>query len=371
MLPHLLLAAAQLFASSSAALTYNGADISSLLVEEGKGVSYKNLAGTPEKLETILSASGVNSVRQRIWVNPSDGSYDLDYNVKLAKRVQAQGMSTYLDLHYSDTWADPKSQVLNNIPRRDRLFDLVTDLLLQTTPSGWSTTDIGILAGQVYDYTLDVCNTFAANKIDVDIVSIGNEIRNGLLWPLGGTSSYNNIARLLHSAAWGVKDSKLATTPKIMIHLDNGWDWGAQEWWYDSVLAAGLSSSAFDQMGVSYYPFYGADATLASLKSSLESMAAKYAKEIVVAEINWPRECSSPANPFPADLQAIPLSWEGQAEFVKAVAEVVEGTDGGVGIFYWEPAWLNNAGLGSSCEANTMFEWPGLGLPSLDVFGEV
>jgi hypothetical protein len=33
---------------------------------------------------------------------------------------------------------------------------------------------------------------FAANKIDVDIVSIGNEIRNGLLWPLGGTSSYNN-----------------------------------------------------------------------------------------------------------------------------------------------------------------------------------
>jgi arabinogalactan endo-1,4-beta-galactosidase len=111
MLPHLLLAAAQLFASTSAALTYNGADISSLLVEEGKGVSYKNLAGTPGKLETILSASGVNSVRQRIWVNPSDGSYDLDYNVKLAKRVQAQGMSTYLDLHYSDTWADPKSQV--------------------------------------------------------------------------------------------------------------------------------------------------------------------------------------------------------------------------------------------------------------------
>lgn len=111
MLPYLFLAAAQLFASTSAALTYKGVDISSLLIEEGKGISYKNLAGTSEKLETILSASGINSVRQRVWVNPSDGSYDLDYNVKLAKRVQAQGMTTFLDLHYSDTWADPSAQV--------------------------------------------------------------------------------------------------------------------------------------------------------------------------------------------------------------------------------------------------------------------
>ena len=111
MLPYILLAAGQLFASASAALTYNGADISSLIVEEKAGISYKNAAGKTDKLEAILSASGVNSVRQRIWVNPSDGSYDLDYNVELAKRVQAKGMGTYLDLHYSDTWADPKSQV--------------------------------------------------------------------------------------------------------------------------------------------------------------------------------------------------------------------------------------------------------------------
>lgn len=358
MLPHLLLAAAQLFASSSAALTYNGADISSLLVEEGKGVSYKNLAGTPEKLETILSASGVNSVRQRIWVNPSDGSYDLDYNVKLAKRVQAQGMSTYLDLHYSDTWADPKSQVLNNIPRRDRLFDLVTDLLLQTTPSGWSTTDIGILAGQVYDYTLDVCNTFAANKIDVDIVSIGNEIRNGLLWPLGGTSSYNNIARLLHSAAWGVKDSKLATTPKIMIHLDNGWDSGAQSYFYDQVLASGsgLVSTDFDYIGVSYYPFYSADATLAALKTSLTNLHSKYKKETLVVETNWPFSCPNPEYAFPTDLKDIPFSVEGQQTFLQRLANAVEEV-GGLGIYYWEPAWVDNAGLGSSCDDNLFFAW--------------
>lgn len=110
MLSYLFLAAAQLF-GASAALTYRGADISSLIVEENKYISYKNTAGTTAKLESIIAAAGINSVRQRIWVNPSDGTYDLDYNIQLAKRVQAAGMTTYLDLHLSDTWADPSAQV--------------------------------------------------------------------------------------------------------------------------------------------------------------------------------------------------------------------------------------------------------------------
>lgn len=97
---------------STAALTYRGADISSLLVEEDDGVAYKNLNGETQALETILANNGVNSVRQRLWVNPSDGVYNLDYNIELAKRAQAAGLSIYLDLHYSDTWADPSHQVL-------------------------------------------------------------------------------------------------------------------------------------------------------------------------------------------------------------------------------------------------------------------
>lgn len=96
---------------TTAALTYRGADISSLLIEEDAGKSYKNSNGETRALETILADNGVNSVRQRIWVNPSDGSYDLDYNVELAKRVKDAGMGVYLDLHLSDTWADPSDQV--------------------------------------------------------------------------------------------------------------------------------------------------------------------------------------------------------------------------------------------------------------------
>ncbi|KAJ5818389.1 endo-1-4-beta-galactanase A [Penicillium riverlandense] len=144
----------------SAELSIRGPDISSLLVEEDAGISYKNVDGTTQELEIILANAGINSVRQRVRVNPSDGSCDLDYNVELAKRMQAQRMTTYLDLHLSDT------------------------LRLR-----WFTTDIDTLTWQLYNYTLEVCSTFAENDT-VAIVSINN----GLLWPLGETSRYQEPA---------------------------------------------------------------------------------------------------------------------------------------------------------------------------------
>src|ERR1051326_6135303 len=134
--------------------------------------------------------------------------------------------------------------------------------MMQTVPAAWKNYNIDNLAWAVYNYTMLVCNTFSSNGIPIEIISIGNEIRAGLLWPLGSASSYSNIARLLHSGAWGVKDSSLSSKPKIMIHLDNGWDWSAQQYFYDTVLKQGtLVSSDFDVMGVSFYPEYSTSAT--------------------------------------------------------------------------------------------------------------
>ncbi|KAI1820800.1 glycoside hydrolase family 53 protein [Xylaria intraflava] len=332
------------------ALTYRGVDWSSVLVEENSGISYQTTSGSTEPLETILKESGVNTVRQRVWVNPSDGSYDLGYNLQIAKRAKAAGLGVYLDLHFSDTWADPGHQAI---------------------PSGWPT-DIDDLSWELYNYTLDVSNQFAAADISPSIISIGNEIRAGLLWPTGSSSQPNNIARLLHSAAYGIKDSNLSTQPKIMIHIDNGWDWSAQESFYSSILDQGqLSTSDFDMMGVSYYPFYGSGATLASLKTSLNNMASTWGKELVVAETDWPTSCPSPADAFPSDLQSIPFSAAGQTTFLQELADVVAAVPKGEGIFYWEPAWVDNQGLGSSCSSNTMFSYPGKALSSLEVFSTI
>jgi arabinogalactan endo-1,4-beta-galactosidase len=345
-----------LFATTAlAALPFKGVDWSSLLIEEKAGKTYKNSAGTVQPLETILKSSGVNTVRQRIWVNPSDGNYNLDYNIRLAKRAKAAGLKIYLDFHYSDNWADPGKQVV---------------------PAAWKSLAKDALVKQVYDYTKSVLNTFQSNNIPLDIVSIGNEITPGLLFPIGKLGSGEgaaNVAALLKSASKGIKESSMSTKPKIMIHLDNGWKWDTQKWWYDSVIGAGLSASDYDIQGVSYYPFYNSAATLSALSSSMSNMASKYGKEVMVVETNWPSWCPNPSTAFPADTKSIPISVDGQIQWMKEVAKRVAAVGGGkgTGLFYWEPAWIDNAGLGSSCGWNLMVGDDGKVMNSLGVFGSI
>ena len=157
-----------------------------------------------------------------------------------------------------------------------------------------------------------------------------------------------------------------------MIHLDNGWNWSTQKYFYTTTLSQGtLVASDFDIMGVSYYPFYNAQATLANLKSSLGNMASTWGKELIIAETNWPFKCSSPKYAWPSDASAIPKSADGQTTWMKDVAAVVSGVKGGSGVFYWEPAWIQNAGLGSSCEDNLMVEYSGAVRSSLAVFKDI
>jgi arabinogalactan endo-1,4-beta-galactosidase len=254
--------------------------------------------------------------------------------------------------------------------RRRRIEELTSKQ--KKIPSGWPT-DIDALSNQLYQYTLSVGNSFASAGLSPAIISIGNEITSGLLFPTGSTSSsYYNIARLLYSASSGIRNSSLGAKPKILIHLDDGWNWSVQKHFYTAVLAQGpLTLSDFDIMGVSYYPFYSSSATLAALKSTLASMASTWGKSLVVAETNWPSSCPSPTYAFPSDANNIAFSADGQEIWIKDVAAIVAATKGGVGLFYWEPAWIQNAGLGSSCEWNLMVESDGTAMSSLAVFGSI
>jgi len=322
---------------------YYGHDLSSVLMLESQGKTWKGTDGKTAKLETVVSAGGANFVRSRIWVNPSNGIYNLDYNLRLAKRVKDAGLAFYLDFHYSDTWADPSHQY---------------------TPAGWPS-ELEALCNQVYTYTKSVIQAFINQGIHVDMASIGNEITSGLLWPTGKTPSYYNISRLLHSAAWGVKDSSSDT--KIMIHIDNGWEVSRQTYFYDNVLAqqGALTSSDFDIQGVSFYPFYGTSATLANLKSSLNSMVSKYGKDIVVAETNWPVSC-----PGVALSEKIPVSIAGQLTWMSDIISILKGLPNGhgKGVFYWEPGWLGFGSLGSQCSNNLLFDSSGTPYSSVNMY---
>jgi len=316
--------------SCEASISYKGHDISSLALLESQGLSYSGLDGATTPLETILKRGGFNMARLRVWVNPSGGTYGLDYNIKLAKRLLAAGLGIYIDLHYSDTWADPGHQ---------------------TAPSGWPVNNIDSLVNTIQNYTNNIVSTFRQQSVPIDIISIGNEITNGLLWPTGKPPNFGNISRLLHAASLG---AKAGGSPKIMVHLDDGWDYSKQQWFYGSLVSP-FSSSDYDIQGISFYPFYNTKATLASLNSSVTQMARAYGKDIIVAETNWPFNCTG--GPTLSE-RNIPTSAAGQTEWIQKIAQIVSGIPNGhgKGIFYWEPAWINNANLGSGCRDNLIFD---------------
>ncbi|KAJ3045100.1 hypothetical protein HDV00_011825 [Rhizophlyctis rosea] len=283
-------------------------------MEQQRSAVFQDVNGNTADAIKILKNGGSNYVRLRVW---TAGEYTIDNAIALAKRAKALGMGILLDPHYSDTWADPSHQ---------------------TTPSGWPTTLSG-LNTQIYTYTKDLVSKFAAAGVPVDIIQIGNEIRAGLLWPVGKTPAFNSISQLLNSGLNGAKDGNPSKPPQIMVHIDNGWNWGEQQYFWDNVQVQGaLTLDKVDYMGVSYYPFYDTGATLSAFKSSLTNMINRYKRPIVVAETDWPASTCSNAVSEPS----IPLTAAGQTQWMQQVAKVICGLPSGMGkgVFYWEPTWV-------------------------------
>ncbi|KAK0452395.1 arabinogalactan endo-1,4-beta-galactosidase [Armillaria borealis] len=325
-------------------LSYIGADFSSLVNLEKSGTSYSD-GGSTEALETILTSHGANIARIRIWTSENDDEYSLDYGLALAKRAVKAGMALMIDLHYSDTWADPSKQGI---------------------PSAWEE-DLDSLNTSIYTYTLDLVNAFIDQGTPIDYIQIGNEINGGILWPTGEISvnGYEPLSELLNSAVSAVREA--SSTTKTVIHLANGWDEDGVLYFYKNIFYQGaLELEDVDVMAFSFYPFYDDGATLSALKSSLNTVVSTYAKDIMIVETDWPYECSSVIL-----TESISVSASGQETWISDIQTVLEdlSDDHGIGLFYWEPGWIGNAALGSSCEDNLLVDDSGAARDSMSVFG--
>ena len=333
---------------------YKGHDISSLKLLHDGGYTYKDTArhNATRPLEDILGDGGMNAVRLRIWVHPSDGVYGLQYNLDMASRLSAKGYAIYLDFHFSDTWADPHKQYI---------------------PAAWPQDDLTPLATTLRAYVKSTLTSFADAKIPLAVVALGNEIRNGMLWPLGEAdpaiaddrarvANFTQLATLWAAARAGVTDAvdSGVAKPTVMIHIDNGWDLALQLNWFGALTGTGKVSTAdWDVFGFSFYPFYGTNATLVNLRTTLNTLASRYGKPLHVVETDWPDSCPAVGTLDGGALSdpAVPVSAAGQTEWVDDIVGVVKGVpDGlGAGVWYWEPAWLNNTGLGSNCSDAILF----------------
>ncbi len=316
-----------------------GADVSFLAKCEHDGVIFKE-NGQPKDVLAMLREHHYNWVRLRIFHDPAAAPdrlpNDLNYTLALARRAKALGFHLLLDFHYSDSWADPGKQL---------------------TPAAWSGLKHKQLVKQVFAYTRDTIAAFAQQGVMPDMVQVGNEVTNGMLWPDGKLpDNWDNFADLLKAGIRGVDaGSGAAPRPRIMIHIERSGDYDAAVWFFDNLIAHHVG---FDVIGLSYYPFWHGSMT--ALRGNLHDLALRYRRPIIVVETayNWtPGTSKGKSAEFPE-------SPEGQLQFLRAVDAAVRAIPNGLGqgVFWWEPA--AEGGL----RGRSFFDFDGNVLPVITAF---
>ncbi|MCC8137032.1 MAG: glycosyl hydrolase 53 family protein [Clostridiales bacterium] len=304
-----------------------GMDLSTLLaVEENGGKFYDN--GSQADAMEILQGYGMNLVRLRLWNDPFDengnaygaGGGDIETTLALAKRAKKLGVGWLLDFHYSDFWADPGKQ---------------------RVPKAWRGMNEKELEQAVYEYTSQILNRCREEDIVPQMVAVGNELSNGLLWPLGQLPpcrkqeellqtdqalehAYQNVAAFVSAGIRAVRDFEDSQSSRnnpdnrneaaagmtgekeaqsiardaenradrateaavnkipVMLHLDNGGNNALYRSWFDHYFANG--GEDFEYIGLSYYPFW--HGTLDMLQNNMNDIAKRYGKKLIVAEVS-------------------------------------------------------------------------------------
>jgi arabinogalactan endo-1,4-beta-galactosidase len=278
----------------------------------------------------------------------------------MARRFKAAGMKIYLDFHYSDFWADPQHE---------------------DTPSAWAGQDLPTLAKTVQTYTRRVLQAFAAQGTPVDLVSIGNEVRNGMLWPVGqldgSEAQWHAFGTLLKAGVAGAQaGNPRGHKLRVMIHYDNGGDNNhGNRYFWDHIKAEGVP---FDTIGLSYYSFWHGH--LSELRANVNDLAQRYGKDIMIAEIQyaWTLGYGDSTNNFVWEQSQLepgyPASPAGQLSLVNDVLSILAAAPGGhgQGLFYWEPEWVPGVGwtpgAGTPNDNLTLFDFHGAALPSIAIF---
>ena len=288
-----------------------GADVSWLTQMEANGKLFYNASGTPTECMTLLKSLGMNSIRLRVWVNPSDGWCNLHDMMIKAVRANNLGMRLMIDFHYSDSWADPSKQ---------------------NKPAAWSTLSFADLKTAVANHTTEVMDSLKNKGITPEWVQVGNETGNGMLWPDGMASTNMANYAALNNAGYDAVKAIFPNT-KVIVHVQNGFDNGLFRWLFDGLVANG---GKWDVTGMSLYPSTTDWSTKnTDCLTNMNDMVTRYGKPVMICEVGMSWDSATACQSFLTDLIAKTKSVSG---------------GNGLGVFYWEPECMsswNNYTLGA------------------------
>jgi arabinogalactan endo-1,4-beta-galactosidase len=280
-----------------------GADIGWLSQMEATGYKFYDSTGMQKNCLQILKDKDINTVRLRVWVNPSNdrtnGHCSKNEVVTMALRAKAMGMKVMIDFHYSDSWADPGKQ---------------------NKPAAWAGHTFSQLLTDVYSHTFEVLDTLKKSGVVPAWAQVGNEITRGMLWPDGSTGNWPQLGQLLNKGYDAVKavDSSI----QVVIHLDQGNNNALFRTFFDNAKNQGVR---YDIIGLSYYPYWlGTDytATIGDLGQNMNDLVARYGKDVMVVEVG-------------GDYTKVQNTYD----MLLAVIDAVQTHAGnhGLGVIYWEP----------------------------------
>ena len=283
-----------------------GADVSWVSEMEASGKKFKKQDGTQADIFEVLKDVGINSIRLRVWVNPTGGWSGKADVLALAKRAAEAGMALMIDFHYSDFFADPSRQ---------------------TFPKDWESdkADLEKSVAHIKEHTADVLNALKDEGVTPAWIQIGNETKNGFLWPLGQLwassggatpGGWDNFVQLYNAGYLAAKE--IFPSALVMPHLNNAYDDNA--WWFKDFKSHG---GKMDAIALSHYPQSESKITPDQMNYNavqrVKSLAATYKVPVIVSEVGVKRSGSSSA--------------EVLASFMEEIMKV----SGCKGVFYWEP----------------------------------
>lgn len=287
------------FSGAASAQFAKGADVSWITQMEASGYRWSNDNGTQQDLLQILKDHGMDTIRLRVWVNPSGGWNGRNDLIAKAVRARNAGFRIMIDFHYSDSWADPGQQ---------------------TKPAAWRTHTFEQLMSDVYWHTYDTMNALAANNIFPEWVQVGNETNNGMLWEDGRASvNMRNFAWLVNSGYDAVKT--ISPSSKVIVHISNAYDNSLFRWIFDGLRNNG---GKWDVIGMSLYPEPSNWQTLNNQAlTNMRDMRSRYGKDVMVVEVG--------------------MSWDQATTSRSFLADIISKTRsaGGLGVMYWEPQAYN------------------------------
>lgn len=306
-----------------------GADISALDVPgrggRGRLRFYQENGRTNDEM-TILMNHGWKVFRLRVFVAPVRDAPDnsLVNTIPLAQRIKAAGATLLLDIHLSDTWADPQHQDI---------------------PVAWRGLDFDSLEKEVESYTHDTIKQLKDAGAMPDWVQVGNEITFGTLWPLAQvrfpgfhpndpSESYDDVRqwdhldRILKAGIRGVKSAAGDTPPRIAIHIDRGANWQVTKWFFDHLDDAHVE---YDIIAESFYPPWR-HGTLDQLRENMYQCARRYGKDFAVVETGYGRSMVQTNEDM-----LWPQTPEGRLQYMVDVVNTVRQSPHGISVMYWAP----------------------------------